>query len=92
MTAKCNGDCFNCPFPDCILSYGEAVSDPERRQAYHETHLEQERARDRRYYEEHKEERKAYGRAYHAAHKEEINAKRRAKYQAKKAARAGRTA
>lgn len=41
--SKCNGDCFNCVFDDCILEYGESVPKEKKepdstRQSYYARH------------------------------------------------------
>ena len=55
---KCNhGDCFTCPYPDCILEDTDKIKqeyNPEIK---------------RRYYQKHKAERLAYQKAYNEAHK-----------------------
>lgn len=34
---KCNKDCFNCPYPDCINNYVK-INDPEYQKKYYEEH------------------------------------------------------
>ena len=38
---KCNKDCFNCPYPDCINDYVK-INDPEYQKRYYEEHRSQE--------------------------------------------------
>ena len=53
---KCNRDCFNCPFPDCINDYVK-VNDPEYQKRYYEEHRSQELERKKKT----REDRKANG-------------------------------
>lgn len=63
---KCkHGDCFTCPYEDCILGEGEK---PTKQRNYAEY--------QREYYKQHTEERKAYQRKYYEKHKAELLKKR----------------
>lgn len=71
--AKCNYDCFHCPYPDCI------ESDETTRQIYYREHRDEILAKAKDYYQEHREEIIARSTAYYYAHRDEILAKAKAK-------------
>ena len=86
--ATCNRDCFNCPYPDCILEELEAEDYAEQRRIEREIvnpkskRQEKRTAYQRAHYEANREKLTAYRRAYREANREEIAAKQRAYYEA----------
>lgn len=94
---KCNHDCFNCIYPDCIedgLTAEEVKAANERdkqadvvlsddyRTRWAQLNPERNRANKRRHYQNNKERYKKQHRAYYQAHKEELNRKRMELYYA----------
>jgi len=90
---KCNEDCFNCPYEDCILSDSdilkrEKISDELERQARimsYKPHKHKPK-KDKKeykhnYYQEHREELLDYQRIYYQNHKEKRRAYQRKYYQ-----------
>ena len=71
---KCNMDCLNCIYPDCILTDADNSN-----YSYYGTHLEQCKEYRRRYYQKHRDEINAKCKKYYADHKEEYATKYRAK-------------
>ena len=81
----CNKDCFNCPYPDCIvddMSYEEyresAERDRELKTSQKSRKEKKTAAKQKAYYEAHREEIAAKQKAYYEAHGEEIAAKQKA--------------
>ena len=76
----CNKDCFNCPYPDCIvddMSYEEyresAERDRELKTSQKSRKEKKTAAKQKAYYEAHREEVAAKQKAYREAHKERYN-------------------
>ena len=67
--AKCDKDCLNCIYDDCINSAVKS-DDTEKK----------DRERAKRYYREHREERLAYLRAYREKNRKRINEKQKEYY------------
>lgn len=85
----CKYDCFNCPYPDCVVDY---VSNPEYvdvglkpkrseesrreyRRAYAKKYYEEHREKLKKYRDEHKEKQREYMKRYRAEHREELRRK-----------------
>lgn len=85
---KCNNDCFNCIFPDCIKDVGEKPVDEEKA----ERRREHRRLYNIRYRQEHKaelaEKKRIYDKKYRAEHKERLHHREALRWQKTKAARA----
>ena len=77
---KCNRDCFNCPFPDCVEDTLDAEDYRLARQIEREVILPKTKrekeiaAKQRAYYEANREEIAAKQRAYREANREKYNA------------------
>ena len=76
----CNKDCFNCPYPDCIvddMSYEEyresAERDRELKTSQKSRKEKKTAAKQKAYYEAHREEIAAKQKAYREAHRERRN-------------------
>ncbi len=67
--AKCDKDCLNCIYDDCIIT-----SDNEKRRKY-----------DKAYYERNRDARIAYSKAYQKAHPEKVREQNRKQYLKRKA-------
>ena len=86
---KCNMDCFNCPYPDCINNEIESGKEMAMRHRSRNTsktskYLENRAeilAKAKSYYQRNKEARIAYQRAYNAEHYEQVKERSRV-YQA----------
>lgn len=65
---KCNDDCFNCPYPDCIADSRTIRKNESIKKSYNDPALTPEKQKQidahKRYYQEHKEEIKEYIREY----------------------------
>lgn len=85
----CGRNCFQCPFPDCIMEdvTQEECAAAKKRDLELITPEERDRARWRAYYYAHREQRLDRQKEYWQTHKEEINRKRRETYFEKKAQR-----
>ena len=85
--AVCNKDCFNCPFPDCVLDELDAedyrkakeVDDLLHPQTKHQKKL---AAQQRAYYEANRDKVAAQQRAYREANRDKLAAQQRAYYEA----------
>lgn len=81
---KCNRDCFNCPFPDCIEDEMTAADYDEARERDREIIFPKSRkekelaAKKKAYYQENREEIAAKQKAYYQANREELAAKKKA--------------
>lgn len=83
---KCNGDCFNCIYPDCILDVSGGLSNAEKAteeyqekrklelkkywMLYQEKNKERIKETKKAYYEKNKERLKEYSKKYYFDHKE----------------------
>ena len=68
---KCDKDCFNCPYPDCIVDNdGSESRDIDKILGLRKKKLEY----SKKYYRDHIEERREYGRAYYRKHKDSMYA------------------
>lgn len=83
MTEKCNLDCFNCKYADCIADFVEPINlqpylgiNDSYYHYYYLEHKEAIKKRSKEYYLEHKEAIKERSKAYYRDHKV-----RRLKYQ-----------
>lgn len=78
MKTVCNRDCFNCPYPDCVLdepmSAEEYAEAREREELLKDPKARKLAAKQRAYYEANREELAAKQRAYREANREEYNA------------------
>jgi DNA-binding XRE family transcriptional regulator len=75
----CNRDCFNCPFPDCVLETLEAEDYRMQREAAELLKTPEQKkiaAKKRAYYEANRDEIAAKQRAYYEANRDEIAAKK----------------
>ena len=72
MKRVCNRDCFNCPFPDCVLETLEAEDYRMQREAAEMLKTPEQKKIA------------AYQRAYYEANRDEIAAKQRAYREAKR--------
>ena len=85
MERVCNRDCFNCPFPDCVLETLEAEDYRMQREAAELLKTPEQKkiaAKKRAYYEANRDEIAAKKRAYREANRDEIAAYQRAYYEA----------
>ena len=79
MKRVCNRDCFNCPFPDCVLETLEAEDYRMQREAAEMLKTPEQKkiaAYQRAYYEANRDEIAAKQRAYREANRDEIAAKK----------------
>lgn len=79
---KCNEDCFNCIFEDCIVDKTVTNSEKRAREAahkkqYYEANKEAFSIRMKEYYQLHKEQIKARQRAYYWKNREKISRRRK---------------
>ena len=83
---KCNMDCFNCPYPDCINYEMTAEDYQEALQRDRVTLNSNEKLKlnekKRAYYAENRERRLAWQRDYYQANRDHIRAKQKAYYEA----------
>ena len=83
MNRKCDKDCFNCPYEECIFDGVDAEDYAElakiERELLTPKSLKEKRraAAKRAYYESHREELAAKNRAYYESHREELAAKKK---------------
>lgn len=77
---RCNEDCFNCPYDDCIGQRRDSAYYRE----YYKTHKEAIMKARRKYYQKNKKKIVKYRREWYQQNKERINAKRREKRNASK--------
>ena len=86
---KCNRDCFNCPYPDCINDEMTAEDYQEALQRDRVTLNSNEKLKlnekKRAYYAENRERRLAWQRDYYQANRDHIRAMRKAHYYANRA-------
>lgn len=75
---RCNEDCFNCIYEDCIMDgitladSGKRAREAAHKKQYYEANREAMSIRRKAYYQAHKEQIKARARAYYWANKEKI--------------------
>lgn len=86
---KCNMDCFNCPYPDCINDEMTAEDYQEALQRDRVTLNSKEKLKlnekKRAYYADNRERRLAWQRDYYQANRDHIRAMRKAHYYANRA-------
>lgn len=85
MKKKCDFDCENCPYDDCVSDSTQKPYDigAEKQRYSHKAYYKKNRDKllsdAKEYYQNHKEERKKKALDYYYAHREEIAKKRREK-------------
>ena len=71
---KCNHNCFECPYDDCIcdddVSWQERV-EADKRDQVHTRLTDVQRRKEKEYRDRHREQRNAYAREYYRRHREE---------------------
>lgn len=80
MAKKCNGDCFNCEYDDCILEYDDVPLDEELDEFILDKETYEERKRSREFYKNNKEWFREYHRNYYLKHKDKFKAYKHAYY------------
>lgn len=77
---KCNMDCFNCIYPDCIIDEKDIQVEKRTQSSYYELNREKCLARSNEYNRTHREQRREYDRKRYEKNRERLKAIRREYY------------